>query len=99
MPRVCKFTGRRTSVGNTYTLRGKAKYLGGVGTKVTGKTRRTFKPNIQTVTALVDGSLQRIKVSTKAIRDGLVTKPPQRKSVYRPQGSEQATEGELAAAE
>ncbi|MAE63453.1 MAG: 50S ribosomal protein L28 [Phycisphaeraceae bacterium] len=88
MSRVCKFTGRRTSAGNTYTHRGKAKYLGGVGTKVTGKTRRKFRPNIQTVTALVDGVPQRIKVSTKAIRMGLVVKPAKRKYVYNQQSSD-----------
>ncbi len=94
MPRVCTFTGRKTSSGNTYTHRGKAKYLGGVGTKVTGKTKRRFRPNIQTVTAIVDGSVQRIKVSTKAIRMGLVVKPLKRKYAYGSQaddGAEPAT--------
>jgi len=85
MPRVCKFTGRKTSTGNTYTIRGKAKYLGGVGTKVTGKTKRTFRPNIQTVTAVIDGKPQRVKISTKAIRQGLLVKPLKRKYAYRPQ--------------
>lgn len=85
MPRVCKFTGRKTSSGRTYTHRGKAKYLGGVGTKVTGKTKRKFRPNIQTVTAMVDGSPQRIKVSTKAMKMGLVVKPLKRKYAYKPE--------------
>lgn len=83
MPRICTFTGRRTHSGNTYTHRGKPKYLGGVGTKVTGKTKRTFRANIQTVTALVNGSAQRIKVSTRAIKMGLLTKPLRRKYAYR----------------
>ncbi len=78
MPRVCYFTGKKTSAGRSYTHRGKAKYLGGVGTKVTGITKRKFKPNIQRVRALVDGKVMRIKVSTKAIRMGLVVKPPKR---------------------
>lgn len=82
MPRVCHFTGRKTSSGHTYTHRGKAKYLGGVGTKVTGKTKRKFRPNIQTVTAVVDGSSRRVKVSAKAIRMGLVVKPLKRKYAY-----------------
>jgi len=82
MSRVCHFTGRKTSAGNTYTHRGKAKYLGGVGTKITGKTKRKFKPNIQTVRAVIDGSVQRIKVSAKAIRMGLVVKPLKRKYTY-----------------
>ncbi|QDU72216.1 50S ribosomal protein L28 [Mucisphaera calidilacus] len=84
MPRVCHFTGKKTTTGHKYTLRGKAKYLGGVGTKVTGKTKRTFKPNIQKVTAVVDGVPQKVRVSTKAIKSGLVVKPIKRKYAYRP---------------
>ena len=79
MPRVCYFTGKKTSFGNQVTHRGKAKYLGGVGTKVTGVTARKFRPNIQKVRAVVDGQIVRIKVSTKAIRSGLVVKPVRRK--------------------
>jgi large subunit ribosomal protein L28 len=79
MPRVCYFTGKKTSFGNQVTHRGKAKYLGGVGTKVTGVTARKFRPNIQKVRAVVDGQIVRIKVSAKAIRNGLVVKPVRRK--------------------
>ncbi len=78
MPRVCHFTGRKTRAGRSYSHRGKAKYLGGVGTKITGISRRKFKPNIQRVRALVNGKVCRIKVSVKAIRMGLVIKPPRR---------------------
>ena len=88
MPRVCYFTGRRTSSGNTYTHRGKAKYLGGVGTKVTGKTKRKFRANLQTVSALVDGSVMRIKVSAKAMKQGLVVKPLKRRFAYKPPEAE-----------
>ena len=79
MPRVCHFTGKKTTFGNQVTHRGKAKYLGGVGTKITGITSRKFKANIQTVRAVVDGQIRRIKVSTKAIRNGMVVKPVRRK--------------------
>jgi large subunit ribosomal protein L28 len=82
MPRVCYFTGKKTSFGNQKTYRGKAKYLGGVGTKTTGITARKFRPNIQKVRAVIDGQVVRIKVSTKALRSGLVTKPPKRQ--YKP---------------
>lgn len=78
MPRVCHFTGKRTTSGRQYTHRGKAKYLGGVGRKTTGITKRKFKPNIQRVRAVVDGKVCRIQVSAKAIRMGLVVKPPRR---------------------
>jgi large subunit ribosomal protein L28 len=79
MPRVCHFTGKKTTFGNQLTHRGKAKYLGGVGTKITGITARKFRPNIQKVRALIDGSVVRIKVSTKAIRNGYIVKPPRRR--------------------
>lgn len=82
MSRVCFFTGKRTKAGQTISRRGKAKKHGGVGKKVTGITKRKFKPNIQKVRAVVDGTVCRIKVSAKAIRMGLVVKPPKRN--YKP---------------
>ena len=90
MPRVCAITGRKTSAGRRYSRRGKAKYLGGVGRKVTSKTNRTFKPNIQKVRAVIDGKVVRINVSAKAIRSGLITKPTKRN--YTPPVEEEATE-------
>ncbi len=90
MSRKCFFTGRQTGTGHSYTLRGKAKYLGGVGTKVTGKTKRKFRANIHTVTAVVDGSVKRIRVSAKAMKMGLVVKPLKRKFVYKKPAAEAA---------
>lgn len=78
MARECVFLGKKTRSGRSIARRGKAKYLGGVGVKTTGVTRRKFKANIQRVRALVDGKVCRIKVSTRAIRMGLVVKPPAR---------------------
>jgi large subunit ribosomal protein L28 len=82
MPRVCFYTGKHTTTGRTIARRGKAKYLGGVGQKITGITKRKFKPNLQRIRAVVDGRVCRIRVSTKAIRMGLVQKPPKRD--YKP---------------
>jgi large subunit ribosomal protein L28 len=82
MSRVCYFTGKRTVAGRSITRRGKAKHLGGVGRKITGITKRKFKPNIQKVRAVVDGKVCRIKVSAKAIHMGLLQKPPKRD--YKP---------------
>jgi len=79
MPRVCHFTGKKTTFGNQITHRGKAKYLGGVGTKITGITARKFKPNIQKVRAVINGRIVRLKVCAKAIRNGMVVKPVRRK--------------------
>ncbi|MBU0638896.1 MAG: 50S ribosomal protein L28 [Planctomycetes bacterium] len=88
MARRCLFTGKQTVAGRSISRRGKAKYLGGVGRKVTGITKRKFKPNIQKVRALIDGQVMRIRVSAKAIRMGLITKPPRRQ---RPKPAEVPT--------
>lgn len=82
MSRVCHFTGRRTSAGKSISRRGKAIRHGGVGLNITGTSKRKFKPNIQKVRAIIDGKVCRIKVSAKAIRMGLVVKPPKRN--YKP---------------
>ena len=75
MARVCEICGKRTQVGNRVETRGKAKYLGGVGTKLTGITKRKFKPNLQTVK--IDngkGGARTAKVCTQCIRSGAVVK-------------------------
>ncbi len=87
MARECYFTGKRTRAGRSISRRGKARYLGGAGRKITGISKRKFKPNIQRVRALVDGKIVRIKVSAKAIRNGDVVKPPKRD--YNPSASDQ----------
>jgi len=90
MSRVCQFTGKKTVFGNSITRRGKAKRLGGVGKKVTGVTRRKFKPNIQKVRAVVDGEVRRVRVSVKAIRMGLIQKPLKRN--YKPGQQQKAAD-------
>ncbi len=82
MPRVCPFTGKSTRAGRKITRRGKAKYLGGVGRKITGKTKRKFRVNMQRVRAVIDGEVRRINVSTQAIKMGLIQKPVKRD--YKP---------------
>jgi large subunit ribosomal protein L28 len=82
MSRVCYFTGKKTVSGRSISRRGKARYLGGVGRKITGISKRKFKPNIQNVRAVIDGKVCRVKVSAKAIKMGLVQKPPKRN--YKP---------------
>ena len=78
MPRKCPLTGRKTHAGRRISRRGKAKYLGGVGRKITSRTRRQFKANIQRVRTVINGRTVRMNVSAKAIRNGLVPKPPKR---------------------
>jgi large subunit ribosomal protein L28 len=75
MARQCGVCGKSAQVGNRVTTRGKKKYLGGVGTKVTGISRRTFKPNLQRVNvSTANGSHKALLVCTQCIRSGGITK-------------------------
>lgn len=47
MSKRCQLTGKRTVRGYKYAIRGIAKKKKGIGLKTTGKTKRTFKPNIR----------------------------------------------------
>jgi large subunit ribosomal protein L28 len=74
MGRRCEVSGKTTSFGNHITTRGKAKYLGGVGTKCTGISRRTFKPNLQRIHIwLPNGTTTHVRVATSVIRSGQIT--------------------------
>jgi large subunit ribosomal protein L28 len=75
MARQCEACGKKVQMGNTVETRGKAKYLGGVGTKVTGITRRKFVPNLQKVhVTLPSGQNKTMRVCTQCIRSGAVRK-------------------------
>ena len=75
MARQCEICGKSAQMGNQVTTRGKKKYLGGVGTKITGITRRKFKPNLQRVrVAGENGASKFIRVCAQCIRSGAVKK-------------------------
>lgn len=75
MAKQCEVCGKGPQMGNQVTTRGKKKYLGGVGTKITGITRRQFKPNLQRVhITTADGTNAAQWVCTQCIRSGAITK-------------------------
>ena len=75
MARKCEVCGKGPQVGNQVTTRGKKKYLGGVGTKITGITRRKFKPNLQRIRiSTANGTHKTVQVCTQCIRSNAVTK-------------------------
>ena len=78
MSRICKLTGKRPAKGSHIWRSGKAKKKGGIGTHITGITKRRFFPNLQRVKAVVDGEVKYIRVAASAIKKGLVVKPPKR---------------------
>jgi large subunit ribosomal protein L28 len=75
MARECEVCGKKSSMGNTVSHRGKAKYLGGVGTKITGISRRRFKPNLQSVRVSTEnGTHKTMRVCAQCLRSGAVQK-------------------------
>lgn len=75
MARQCEICGKGAQIGNQVATRGKKKYLGGVGTKITGISRRKFKPNLQRVRITTpEGANKAINVCTQCLRSGAVTK-------------------------
>ncbi len=94
MPYECHFTGKKTTFGNKIAHGGQKVKKGGFGLKTTGITRRTFKPNLQKVNAVITDdngkiSTRRVLASTNAIRSGLVIKPLKRKYGYTRQQNQQ----------
>ena len=87
MPYECQYTGKKTTFGHKKAYGGAKISKGGFGLKTTGVTKRTFKPNLQKVNAVVtndDGStsVKKVYASAHAIRSGLVVKPLKRKYGY-----------------
>jgi large subunit ribosomal protein L28 len=70
----CDICGKEPSFGNSICRRGMAKKKGGVGQKITGISRRLFRPNIQQVRVKVGGQVRRMRVCTKCLRGGKVLK-------------------------
>jgi large subunit ribosomal protein L28 len=78
MARICELTGKGPMKGSIIWRSGKPKKQGGIGTHVTAITKRRFMPNLQRVKAIVNGEVRYMRVSTSAIKKGLVTKAPKR---------------------
>src|SRR5262245_31217440 len=71
----CEYCEKKPAMGNQIETRGKAKYLGGVGTKVTGISRREFKPNLQRVKITTPGGTTRYaRVCTRCLKRGVIRK-------------------------
>ncbi|MBE0545511.1 MAG: 50S ribosomal protein L28 [Verrucomicrobia bacterium] len=78
MAGICELTGKGPRKGSIIWRSGKSKKTGGIGTHVTAITKRRFLPNLQRVKAIIDGEVRYVRVSAKALKQGLVTKAPKR---------------------
>lgn len=87
MARECEICKKKTQVGNQFSRRGLAKAKGGVGRRITGRSKRKFHPNLQHVRALVDGGVKRIRVCTRCLKSGKVRKPIPRDHIHVMKGS------------
>ncbi|MBF0483699.1 MAG: 50S ribosomal protein L28 [Candidatus Omnitrophica bacterium] len=68
---ICKKT---TQPGAKYKRRGMVKSKGGAGSKIVGKTFRTFEPNLQKIKVNINGTVKRVDVCTSCIQKGKITK-------------------------
>ena len=75
----CEYCEKKPAMGNQIEHRGKAKYLGGVGRKITGASKRTFSPNLQRMQVSIEGTTRRIRVCVQCIRSGKVQRPQKKK--------------------
>jgi len=68
--RKCQVTGKKTSRGYKYSIRGIAKKKKGIGLKVTGKTKRRFKPNLvkKRLWLPKEKRFVKLRISTAALR-------------------------------
>jgi large subunit ribosomal protein L28 len=78
MARICELTGKRPIKGSIIWRSGKSKKSGGIGMHVTATTKRRFFPNLQRVKSVINGEIRYMRVTAKALKQGLVTKPAKR---------------------
>ena len=74
MSNECAVCGKKTTFGIKYARRGAAKAKGGSGAKISGKTGRAFKPNLQSVRADFNGTVKKVKVCTSCLSAGKIKK-------------------------
>jgi len=75
----CEICGKGPLFGSSISRRGKAKYLGGVGRKITGISKRRFSVNLQRLRVeLPNGTRKRMRVCAQCLRAGKVTKRTRR---------------------
>jgi large subunit ribosomal protein L28 len=98
MAQMCEVCGKRSQVGNQVVTRGKPKYLGGVGTKIRGITRRRFRPNLQRVRVTQNGTNKTMRVCTRCIRSGAITKLVRAKPFRLPADAATVNSGEATPA-
>ena len=78
MANSCDVCGKKTTFGIKYARRGAAKKRGGSGAKISGKTNRTFKPNLQRLRCIENNGVKRKRVCSECIQAGKIQKAPRK---------------------
>lgn len=74
MARRCEICGKGTVAGNNVPRKGQPKREGGAGQHIGVKSKRTFKPNLVKVNAIVDGKAKKVKLCTRCLKSNKVLK-------------------------
>lgn len=75
MSKVCIICSKHKVVGGHIARRGMARAKGGAGRKITGRSKRLFKPNVQRLHIINEkGSTITAYVCTKCLKAGKVKK-------------------------
>ncbi len=74
MSRKCEICGKGTISGNSVPRKGLPKKKGGAGQHIGVKSKRLFKPNLLKMKALIDGKPKAIKICTRCLKTGKITK-------------------------
>ncbi len=83
MSKICFICGKKPVAGRRIKRRGLAKKKGGVGQRITGITRRRFLPNLQSVRTIIKGKKKKVRVCTKCLKAGKITKAISKSSPSR----------------
>ncbi len=74
MAKACAVCDKTSTSGNKYKRRGMVRRKGGAGSKIVGKTLRTFLPNLQSVKTKIDGTIKKILVCAKCLKANKVVR-------------------------
>jgi large subunit ribosomal protein L28 len=74
MSKACAICEKTSASGNKYKRRGMVRRKGGAGSKIVGKTLRTFLPNLQSVKTLIGGTVKKVLVCTKCMKAGKIAR-------------------------
>jgi large subunit ribosomal protein L28 len=75
MAKSCDLCGKGSQFGSSIVRHGMEKKKGGIGLHITGVSKRQFRPNVQRVRMVENGSTVRRYACTNCIKSGKVVKP------------------------